>query len=188
VYTAPEGHEPSHRGSTIGDDPNCGGSGSSLIRGRASAPDGAARAIDLPASGFLIADSTRCADCRVCEMVCSLVHEGRVIPSLARLTVERDAFIDDHANVRVCRQCLGPECLLACPRGAISAHAATGARVVDADLCDGCGACVKACHFGMIHVAPHPRLAFKCDLCDGEPHCVAHCPQQVLSYRRRRPR
>ncbi len=65
-------------------------------------------------------------------------------------------------------------------------HEATGARVVDADLCDGCGDCVQACPFGMIWVDEDTATARTCDLCDGDPQCVAFCPQKVLAYRKRR--
>lgn len=139
----------------------------------------------LEPSGTLSADASRCSGCRTCEMVCSLHHEGRVAPALARLRVRHDAFADDHPAIDLCAQCPGPECLLACPRSAIGVHPQTGARVVDPALCNGCGLCVAACHLGMIAVDPADKLARTCDLCEGDPQCVAFCPQQVLSYRPR---
>lgn len=141
--------------------------------------------IAIPSSGYLTVDASRCSGCRDCEMVCTLAHEGLSAPSLARLTVRHDPFADDHPEVFVCPQCRGPECVLACPRGAISADERTGARVVEPDLCDGCGLCVKACHLGMIWVDADTRIARKCDLCDGEPQCVLHCPQNVIAYRKK---
>jgi hypothetical protein len=42
----------------------------------------------LPASkGYILADSAKCAGCEICMITCSLVHEGAVNPSLARIKV-----------------------------------------------------------------------------------------------------
>jgi Fe-S-cluster-containing hydrogenase component 2 len=159
-----------------------------VIGGQGSGAGSREVAVPIPASGHLSADDTRCSGCRDCEMVCSLVHDGQVAPSRALLTVRHDPFADDHPTILVCPQCTGPECLLACPRGAIVADERTGARVVDQQACDGCGVCVKACHLGMIWIDERTRTARTCDLCDGEPQCVLHCPQKVLTYHERRRR
>ena len=134
-------------------------------------------------SGVIRTDSSRCTNCKTCEMTCSLVHEGRVSPELARLRIDQDAFTDSKPTLRVCEQCLGPECLLSCPAGAIEIDPVTGARVVDEDRCIACGICVAACQFAMIRLLPGEKpVAFKCDLCRGDPQCVRSCPQQALTY------
>ena len=46
---------------------------------------------------------------------------------------------------------------------------------VDEDLCTNCGACYDVCPHGVIHEHPDRAVAFKCDLCDGTPQCVAFC-------------
>lgn len=140
----------------------------------------------VPSSGFITVDAAGCSGCRVCEMVCAMHHEGEVRPSQARLAVSHDLFLQAHPDVAVCPQCLGPECLLVCPTGAISADAVTGARVVDEDVCNGCGLCVKACHLRMIKLEPSRKKALKCDLCGGDPQCAAHCPQGVIAFKERR--
>lgn len=156
-----------------------------VIPGAGRTADGGDVSVAVPPSGRLVVDPSRCAGCRDCEMVCALGHEGLVAPSLARLVVVHDAFADDHPDLLVCPQCTGPECMFACPRGAIVVDAGTGARVVDEDLCDGCGLCVRACHLGMIRLHPRNKKAFTCDLCDGAPLCVSHCPQRAIRYRAR---
>jgi len=140
----------------------------------------------IPPSSHMRVDAARCSGCRDCQMVCSLTHEGQVAPSRARLLIHHDLFNEDHPRVLVCRQCREPDCLTACPRGAIVVHQTTGARTVDAAVCDGCGVCVQACEFGMIWVDEDAATARTCDLCEGDPQCVAFCPQKVLSYRKRR--
>jgi len=134
-------------------------------------------------SGRITADPARCTGCKTCVMACSLHHEGTVTPHLARLRVGRDYFAGPVPLIELCGQCLGAECLLACPTAAIREDAETGARVVDETKCVACGICVEACRFRMIALAPDGgRKAVKCDLCDGEPACVRYCPQGALSY------
>jgi len=134
-------------------------------------------------SGRIVADSARCTNCKTCEMVCSLVHEGRVSPALARLRIEQDPFVDVTPLIIVCEQCADPACLLACPADAIGLDALTGVPFVDEQQCIACGACVDACESGMIALLPDERAAaFKCDLCGGDPQCVRSCPQGALIY------
>ena len=47
--------------------------------------------------------------------------------------------------------------------------------VVDEDACTNCGDCYDVCPTGVIHEHPDREVAFKCDLCDGEPQCIAFC-------------
>jgi anaerobic carbon-monoxide dehydrogenase iron sulfur subunit len=114
-------------------------------------------------------------------MVCSLGHEGLVAPGLARIWVERDCFTDVRPTIHVCRQCDDAACARECPSEAIVSDPLTGALVVDASECVGCGVCVDACEFGMIRIYQDARdVAFKCDLCGGSCRCVEHCPQRAL--------
>jgi len=137
-------------------------------------------------SGVIKADPARCTGCKTCEIVCSLTHEGRVAPRLARLRIEQDAFADPTPTIHLCEQCVGPDCLIACPSGAIGIDPKTGARVVDEEKCIACGICVAACQTGMIRLLPDDKAkAFKCDLCGGDPQCVVSCPQRALSYEAR---
>ena len=47
--------------------------------------------------------------------------------------------------------------------------------VVDEEKCTNCGDCYDVCPYGVIHEHPEREVAFKCDLCDGEPQCIAFC-------------
>ncbi len=46
---------------------------------------------------------------------------------------------------------------------------------VNEDLCTNCGTCYDACPYDVIREHPDRAVAFKCDLCDGTPQCVAFC-------------
>jgi Fe-S-cluster-containing hydrogenase component 2 len=126
----------------------------------------------------IVTDATKCCGCRVCELICSLRHAGICDPN--RSAVHRCTVTPDlQFMLSTCAQCANIHCAQACPAGAIHRDERTGAVVVDADLCNLCGACVEACPFDQIAVVGERVL--KCDLCGGEPQCVAWCPREALS-------
>lgn len=140
----------------------------------------------LPPAKFMLKIETgdlqhRCSGCRVCEMVCSLYHEGECNPSLSRIHVNRNLF-DGNFTPEVCFQCVVPDCLLACPiEGAFCIDEHTGARIINKDKCPlGCDLCVDACKFKMVGFNEERQTVFKCDLCGGEPKCVEFCPSGII--------
>ncbi|MBN1321181.1 MAG: 4Fe-4S dicluster domain-containing protein [Thermoleophilia bacterium] len=127
----------------------------------------------------------KCTGCHMCELACSAWHEGAYRPSVARLFVDVDTTA---ATVRghTCLQTACAKCEEACPQGAIKRRKITVTAVgldpvegevlvVDEDLCTNCGICYDVCPQGVIHEHPDRHVAFKCDLCDGQPQCVAFC-------------
>lgn len=55
-----------------------------------------------------------------------------------------------------------------------------GIVCIDQDRCIGCGTCVRYCPIGMVFLDPGTRKAYKCELCQGDPLCVAACPTGAL--------
>ena len=136
-----------------------------------------------PALGHINHLSYICAGCRMCEITCTLAHEGHVQPTLARNIVHKDIQAGDVTHVLYCQQCDDPKCLKACPTGALHVDPDTGARVIDQDVCVGCQSCLSACIFAAagqgesrIKYNPETGTCFKCDLCGGDPKCVQYCP------------
>ncbi len=109
-----------------------------------------------------------------CETVCAQRRAGDQDRRASAITVSLDVFSGSNSHV-YCRQCDDAPCAAACPKGAISRVAATGAWVVDPASCTGCGACVGACRYGAMRWPGGGPGPFKCDLCGGEPSCVAAC-------------
>ncbi len=150
-------------------------------------------------------DPKLCAGCGYCEIACAQFHEGDagtthrnhfiakpLIKSMGVSPISANApgwpqplamatFADFSAN-EFCRQCDSPECLDICPENAIYVDPKTGARIVDEEKCVGCGECVEACQFDMIHLNPETEKAYKCDLCGGEPQCVTWCPTKAITF------
>jgi Fe-S-cluster-containing hydrogenase component 2 len=52
----------------------------------------------------------------------------------------------------------------------------------DEAKCIGCRMCTLACPFGAVVYETAKRRIVKCDLCGGNPECVAFCPTQALAY------
>jgi Fe-S-cluster-containing hydrogenase component 2 len=59
---------------------------------------------------------------------------------------------------------------------------ALGAKVVMDDICVGCKLCTIACPYGTMFYNPDTEKADKCNLCDGQPACVAACPTAAIEY------
>ena len=142
----------------------------------------------------VLISSKKCTGCHMCELACSAQHEGAYRPSVARLFSEcnpttgatkghtclqtalrqvpgrlpRDAIVTKEITVKVKGEFAGKE--------KIGGDTVKGyVLVVDEDLCTNCGDCYEVCPYDVIHEHPDREVAFKCDLCDGEPQCIAFC-------------
>ncbi|CAG0966046.1 anaerobic carbon-monoxide dehydrogenase iron sulfur subunit [Anaerolineae bacterium] len=123
-----------------------------------------------------------CTGCRLCETACSLFHENAVWLDASRIRVEQ--YYPGPLDIPViCHRCFERYCVEACPTPALSYDATAEVVRVSNDDCIQCQACYTACpHTGAI--APHPQtnLPILCDLCDGNPRCVAACPAGCLQW------
>ena len=120
-----------------------------------------------------------CTGCRLCELVCSLYHEGAVNPEKARLWVSetpQESLYEPH----ICQLCVDPPCVAACPLGALSQGGESGLIGVDMALCNGCSACVEACPYQAVRWSDAWERLYVCDRCGGEPTCVQFCYREVL--------
>jgi len=127
---------------------------------------------------FAYCDPFKCVGCGICELVCSLKHEGRFSSSTSRIKAIR---LYPYRNIALtCVMCEDPPCVKACPRDALK-QADDGHIVVDGEKCVGCGLCVEACDFGVITLHPTKRVVLICDLCGGSPLCIEACPEDALT-------
>lgn len=130
---------------------------------------------------FVSGDPSKCVGCCVCEYACSMEHEKTYNPTKSRIQVVR---LNPSVNLAIaCRLCEDPRCVAACPREALSQSEETAVIMVDEEMCNGCAWCVEACDYGSIQLHPDSRIAFVCDLCDGELKCVEWCPEEALDFK-----
>lgn len=154
--------------------------------------------------GYLVVDEKKCSGCISCMLTCSMVHEGEAAPSHSRIQVVQSGFkpYPNDIALNICRQCVNPLCVKACPTGALHADAANGnARVIDESICDGCRDCISACPYVPSRVVWNDKkgVALKCDLCldtpywdqtggpDGKQACVEICPMRAIMLVRKAP-
>lgn len=147
--------------------------------------------------GYLVVDSKKCSGCCSCMLACSLVHEGEENLSLARIQIVQNPFarFPEDIELAICRQCVYPVCIEACPTEALHVDAENGnVRTVDESLCNGCMECIDACPYIPHRMIwnPEKNVAVKCDLCvdtpywsekggpDGKQACVEVCPMRAI--------
>jgi len=126
-----------------------------------------------PTKPWVFRDYIRCSGCRLCEIACSLKHEGRIWPEASRVRV---FMLVPGAEVpHLCAQCSNYPCVASCPVNALSVNETTGAVIVDNEKCIACGKCIEACPGKVPHLHPNRKHILICDLCGGDPECAKIC-------------
>jgi Fe-S-cluster-containing dehydrogenase component/CRP-like cAMP-binding protein len=143
------------------------------------------------ASSLLAIDVGACVDCGHCVRACADTHGA---PRFTRVGERVTASVDVGAELEqrvyllpnACQHCREAVCLSECPTGALLRDA-RGAVEIRTELCTGCGACVSACPWHAVKLAPSgagaASVAVKCDLCAGRdgPECVLACPTGAIA-------
>ena len=81
-----------------------------------------------------------------------------------------------------CQQCTEPPCMAACPKNAIHRDPVSGWVLLDDSACVGCKMCVSACPTGAMGFDAELGMAYKCDLCGGDPQCARVCQTKAIEY------
>lgn len=134
-----------------------------------------------PNGKVLVINYEKCTGCRLCELVCSVKHEGVSNPSRSRIKVVKWEAEGLYIPMS-CQQCEDAPCVNVCPVKAISRDEVLSRVMVDYDVCIGCRSCVAVCPFGAMHFDVIDRKVAKCDLCDGDPQCVNFCEVKAVDY------
>ena len=158
----------------------------------------------LNSEGYLLVDTKRCSGCTACMLACSLAHDGEASLSRSRIQVLQDSFMPfpHDLTLEQCRQCGSPACVDACPTGALYVDSDHGhIRRIDAEACDGCRSCIRACLYSPSRISwnPETQKAVMCDLCldtpfwseqggvGGKQACVQVCPFGAITFTEQTP-
>lgn len=152
----------------------------------------AAREADAPQPpSVVVVDIKKCVGCRICEVECARKNYKNFNPRHANLQVVHllpPVSIPNH-----CYLCKDTPCIAECP---VIVDAASGKRALFRDPktsglkldnvgCTGCWKCVDVCQRERSGIL-RKNLRSKrpegfCTLCDGEPSCVKHCPNDAMA-------
>lgn len=117
----------------------------------------------------------RCTGCRLCELACSIHHEGWMWPEASRVKIFMP--FPGVEVTHLCAQCDDYPCVASCPVEALSVDENTTAVQVDREKCNSCSACIRACPGTVPFLHPEDNKAVICDLCGGDPECVKICEE-----------
>jgi Fe-S-cluster-containing hydrogenase component 2 len=72
--------------------------------------------------------------------------------------------------------------MAACPKNAIHRDPVSGWVLLDESACVGCKMCVSACPTGAMNFEAQLGIAYKCDMCSGDPECARVCRPKSIEY------
>lgn len=139
------------------------------------------------ALGFYF-DMTSCIGCKTCQIACKDKNDLPIGTLFRNITSYETGEFPKPGAYHVsmsCNHCGNPACVAACASGAMYMHE-DGFVMVDAELCDGCGACVTACPYSAPKIVD--GKANKCDTCvairanGNDPQCVSACIMRALEF------
>lgn len=124
---------------------------------------------------MLTFDPLLCTGCRICEQTCFQVHyQGN---SLDGSRIKIYSSWPDVESVIVCRQCLNPYCVEACPTEAI--QQVDGVIRIDHEKCTRCHQCFEVCPF-KANVIDQQEFPVFCDTCNDSFQCTRLCPTKAV--------
>jgi Fe-S-cluster-containing hydrogenase component 2 len=134
--------------------------------------------IGLKKQGRLRPVAVNCTGCQLCEIVCAHAHSREYGQQMKRLRIEHRHRPDEPFVPKpiVCPLC--EKCVEACKEGALTIGV-LGYLELDNNRCNACGDCVTACPLHLVQLDEDGRPLF-CDLCEGDPQCIAWCKRHAI--------
>ncbi|WP_321532949.1 4Fe-4S dicluster domain-containing protein [uncultured Desulfuromonas sp.] len=138
----------------------------------------------------IVFDPQRCNQCHGCEIACKNwrgLDAGIFYRRVLSWWEPRNGEEKMRTLSLTCLHCVNPACVTSCPVSALTKNTQDGRVEVDATLCIGCGACARACDYGVPQITTQ-QVMKKCDLCMSQPFatnppCIDSCPGGALSLR-----
>jgi len=138
-----------------------------------------------------IVDVNKCTGCHACAMACQIANQlptavpWREVCTFNELHVPGVELM--HLSL-ACNHCADPPCMEQCPARAYHRDEKTGAVLIDADRCLGCGYCAWVCPYGAPRFDHNQGVMTKCTFCvdkkhaGGDPACTTSCPTGALAW------
>jgi Fe-S-cluster-containing hydrogenase component 2 len=133
----------------------------------------------------------KCTGCRLCQVACSEIKEGKVQPGISRITVWQ--YYPGIEFPVACYQCgESAKCIEACPTEALSLDVSKKLNTIkiDKELClrtvppyGDCILCREKCPGLAVTFHPKTKEPLICDLCGGDPECIKACPTFTISVK-----
>jgi phenylglyoxylate dehydrogenase beta subunit len=124
-------------------------------------------------------DAAACDGCGECMRACALTKTGTEDRARARIQVMPAG--NGH-ELALCRQCADPRCVAVCPAGALAKDPDGGVVAWDGSKCVDCLLCTLGCAYAGIALDAAEGRVVKCDMCGGDPACVAACDRGALRH------
>jgi Fe-S-cluster-containing dehydrogenase component len=119
----------------------------------------------------------QCIGCLSCMYACSRLLRRNAGSAKAAIRVASYVGVEGSFSIRVCARCEAPDCVKACPTGAIKTSDGGGVRLVKKDSCTSCKSCIKACVLHALQWDEEAAYPIPCIQCG---QCVKYCPNGVI--------
>ena len=124
--------------------------------------------------GMLI-DLNKCTGCNACVIAYKQENDlppkwGSMSSGISFIRVEGIVLGEEYPDLSIyytpilCMHCADPPCMEACPTDAIYKRT-DGLVLINPDMCQGCGECLKFCPYNTICMDSELGIARKCSLC-----------------------
>ncbi|RKZ40129.1 MAG: 4Fe-4S dicluster domain-containing protein [Gammaproteobacteria bacterium] len=139
----------------------------------------------------MLADTTRCINCKACVVACRAEWETPM--GHTRDWVKEVEWVqNDQPKVMLfpgrCQHCDDAPCIEACPSGAAYKREEDGIVLLDNGICSGCELCIPACPYEARWLNPETNTISKCTFCQPRideglaPACVQTCVGRALVF------